>query len=333
MNTLHIQMFGSLRLTWASHPRPLAVPPSLRPLLAYLVLFHRRSHPRDRLGELFWPELAPDRARRCLNTALWRLRRIMEPRASGAGPYLLTERHNGVQFNGRSDHWLDVTVFEQTLSRFLSAPVPAVSRDQIDQIEQALALYTGELLEELDTEWIVPERERLRLLRMHACARLMHWYRHHGELERSIQLGHSLLVEDPLQEGVHQELIRLYLAQGQRPLALQQYETCRRVLSEELDVSPMAETEALLSNPHPPAPHSPPHALPPAIQPEAQILERLQRAWRGYKQAQLELERALQDLFQLRNPRQEPEPDLAHNPFPRSAPTASSPDDPQEILR
>ncbi len=312
MSTLYIQMFGGLRLAWGPDARHLAIAPSAQPLLSYLLLFHRRSHPRDRLGELFWPHLAPDKARHCLNTALWRIRKQLEPREEDAGRYLLSNGHNGVQFNSQSDHWLDVTVFEEALSMLLSTPIDAVSRDQVVQVEQALALYTGELLEEIDADWLIPERERFRLLRMHACSRLMEWYRRHGELDRSIQYGHSLLDEDPLQEGIHQELIRLYLARGQRASAFQQYERCRRILLAELDVEPLAETEALLSRPHPDIP-GPDGSLDTVPQQMPQILERLRLAWAAYQRAHLELERALQALFDLQN-------SVAHTGRSRKAP-------------
>ena len=50
---------------------------------------------------------------------------------------------------------------------------------------------------------------------------------------------------DPLREEAHRQLMQLYAWTGQRTAALQQYRECVRILEEELDVSPLAETVAL----------------------------------------------------------------------------------------
>jgi DNA-binding SARP family transcriptional activator len=56
-----------------------------RRLTAYLAHYSGRPHRRERLIDLFWAELEPNRARSALNTALWRLRKLIaaEPRSKG----------------------------------------------------------------------------------------------------------------------------------------------------------------------------------------------------------------------------------------------------------
>jgi len=56
--------------------------------------------------------------------------------------------------------------------------------------------------------------------------------------------GQKILQVDPLREQVHRELIQLHSENGQRSLAVQQYEFCRQVLHEDLGIEPMAETQA-----------------------------------------------------------------------------------------
>jgi DNA-binding SARP family transcriptional activator len=57
-------------------------------LLAYLLLFRHRLHVRDLLAGLFWGDNGQEKARNCLNTALWRLWRILEPEGISAGAYI-----------------------------------------------------------------------------------------------------------------------------------------------------------------------------------------------------------------------------------------------------
>src|SRR5215475_11179766 len=56
-----------------------------RRLTAYLAHYSGRPHRRERLIDLFWAGLEPSRARSALNTALWRLRKVIaaEPQSRG----------------------------------------------------------------------------------------------------------------------------------------------------------------------------------------------------------------------------------------------------------
>ncbi len=65
------------------------------------------------------------------------------------------------------------------------------------------------------------------------------------QLDDAIQIAFRLLSLDPLQEDIHRLLMRLFLQQGRRGAALEQYRFCRLVLKQELDEAPTAETEVV----------------------------------------------------------------------------------------
>jgi len=48
-----------------------------RCLAGFLLTFPDRPHRRERLIDLFWPELEAERGRRALKSAIWRLRRML----------------------------------------------------------------------------------------------------------------------------------------------------------------------------------------------------------------------------------------------------------------
>src|SRR5262249_16209050 len=109
----------------------------------------------------------------------------------------------------------------------------------------------GELMEGLSVgeagfeQWLATERERFRLLASQIHTRLMERGERNGSLEEALTHGRKLLSLDPLHDPVHRALMRLYSAQGRHDAALAQYERCRRDLSNQLGVSPEAETEDL----------------------------------------------------------------------------------------
>ena len=247
MPRLEIRLLGTMQVV-RSDGNQLHLPPIVQSLFAYIVLYQyreqqRQGHRREALTNLFWSEQPEKNARRCLSTALWRLRRELDD--ENEDHYLLASANGEIGFNFGSEHWLDIAAFEQAVRRGLAVPMEAMTADHVAALEAAVGLYTGELLEDCYQEWALRERERLNLLYLRSLGRLMRYHRHHGAYEPGIQYGKKIIEVDPLREQVHRELILLYLESGQRALAIQQYESCRRILAEELGIKPMAETRLL----------------------------------------------------------------------------------------
>ena len=245
MAMLRIFLFGAVRIEHHGRAQAERATRGVQTLLAYLLLHRQRRHVRDVLAGLFWGDQSDDSARRCLNTALWRLRRILEPDGVARGTYLVNTARGEVGFNPNSDCWLDVAVLEEHAERLLGLPREQIRDADIGSLEAALALYTGELLEGVYDDWALRERERVRSLYLRVLVRLMQHHRAADAFEQSISYGERILACDPMREDVHRELMRLFLLCGQRTLALRQYERCREVLAMELDVEPMEETQAV----------------------------------------------------------------------------------------
>lgn len=244
MARLRIQLLGAVRVMHADHSYDARLTHTLQPLLAWLVLNRRKTHAREALTELFWAEQQEDRARRCLSTALWRLKQALEPDGVQPGAYLISTA-GAVGFNNDSDHWLDVAAFEEGVGLLRTLGQASGNAGDWRRAEEAIAHYTGDLLEGFYDDWAIRERERLRLLYLDGLARLLTHYSNAAAHDDALRCGQQILALDPLREDIHRELIRLHLQRGHRALALNQYERCRAVLDEELGVEPMAETRAL----------------------------------------------------------------------------------------
>ena len=217
----------------------------IQALLAYLLLQRHRSHRREVLASVFWAEHGQERAQRALNTALWRLKKVLEPEGIPAGTYLLSAHSGEVSFNSQSEYWLDVEVFEQRAKSLIEDLPHTANEANIQNLEKILELYSGELLEGLYDEWALQERERLRAIYLRGLMCLMHYYRLQKLYEKANTYGQQILKLDPIREDVHREMMRIYLESGQRALAARQYASCQLTLAKELGISPMEETQAL----------------------------------------------------------------------------------------
>lgn len=297
MGVLRIWLFGGVRVAYEDGPCEAPMTRTIQALLAYLVLHRNRVHPREVLVALFWGDESEERGRRCLSTALWRLRQVLEPAGVPRGTYLFTTPATDIGFNCSSSYWLDVAVFEDAANRLAGHPAVAGGAAQVADLEQALRLVTGELLEGFYDDWALQERERLRLLYLDALAYLMRHHRGRGDYEASLNCGRLILQHDPLREEIHREVMRVHVESGQPALAIRQYELCRHTLLSELGIAPMHETRALYAQLVPDAGGDSPGADG-AVQRATlhRVLRRLRVAIQEFAAAQEELQHAVRLL-------------------------------------
>jgi DNA-binding SARP family transcriptional activator len=245
MGILRIKLLGRVQVShddWLTEVRTTRV---VQGLLAYLLLQRHRTHSRDVLADLFWGERHQEKASGCLNTTLWRLRHVLEPDGISPGAYLVRNHMGEVGFNRESKYWLDVALLEEEINHTLAFPYQSVEESEVEKLASILQLYRGDLLEGFYDDWVLLERERLRALYLNSLAYLMHYEKYHGAYENGLVYGQQILQLDPLREEIQREMIRLYVVNGQRAMAVRQYETCCEVLKNELGIEPMKETKAL----------------------------------------------------------------------------------------
>lgn len=247
MTMLRISLFGGVRVVHEGVPNATVPTRGVQTLLAYLLLQRRRAHTRESLVGTFWGDCDEEAARNCLNTTLWRLRRVLEPPGIPRGRYLITSSSGDVSFNDQGAFWLDTEELERHAGAVVNAHKGAPKESDIIQLENAVQLYTGDILDGVYDDWALRERERLRAVYLQSRTCLMRYYASHGEAERGIDHAEAILHLDPLREEVHRELIRMHLALGSRARAAKQYDTCKSLLAKELDVEPMPETRSLLA--------------------------------------------------------------------------------------
>ena len=248
---LRINTLGGLAITRDGEPVTGLATRKVEALLVYLACTGG-SHAREVLAERFWAERAAGRALGNLRVALTSLRKEV-------GDYLLISR-DAVSMQPGASVWLDAAQLEEQL--------------RAGQLEEAVALYRGEFLSGFYVrgcpgfeDWLTLERERLRRLALDALRDLVDHHLQAGDYRAGIAQAARLLELDPLLEEAHRQLMRLLAYDGQRGAALAQYETCRRVLQDELGVEPDEETARLYQQIHDGELEVP--ALPSVREPEA----------------------------------------------------------------
>ena len=225
---LRIYLLGPMRIE--RDGAPLVLPRrKVELLLAYLLL-HPEPQTRDHLATLFWGDSSDVQARHSLRTALATVRKEI------AADLLLTNREQ-VQRNPNFPCWVDL--------HDLLAVATERETISVDHLLAKLAWWQGDLLPGFYEEWLVFDREHYRERLLKLGLQATQALRARSEYAGAIAVAQHLLTRDPANEHAHQHLMFCYMAAGDRPAALRQYELCERALRDELDVPPLPETTAL----------------------------------------------------------------------------------------
>ncbi|ESW93820.1 hypothetical protein X770_00950 [Mesorhizobium sp. LSJC269B00] len=212
--------------------------------LAYLVVFREVDHPREVLIEQFWSSCDPARARSCLGTALSRLRKTLL-KINGSNWLELSPLGEPRICLSAPVHF-DVVAVEAGISASLAAPKGELEGLVLADLQNALGNYRGDLLLGWYDDWVLIERERLRLLCLRGYRRLMEHYSDVGDFENALSSGHAALRIEPLQEQVQQKVIELYYSSGQQVAAIRQYDRLTQLLRNELGIAPSPTTRNLI---------------------------------------------------------------------------------------
>lgn len=196
-------------------------------LLAYLALNHAKSHSRESLAEMLWPEGDPTAIRNRLNQAISSLRRQLHPPELGPGSVLVTDHHS-VGINSQVVV-SDVEEFERDIRLAERAKEPS---ERLQHYEAAVNRYKGELLEGYFEEWVFAKRMQLADQIDQALQHLIRGHVEAGNSDRAIEFARTRLQMDPYDEGPHVTLMRLYLRAGRPKSALKQFEDLERALKQ-----------------------------------------------------------------------------------------------------
>lgn len=219
---MKVQLLGGFRLSSAG--RTLSVRPSTARLIAFLAI--RGPRMRSDIVSAMWPDAAPQRALSTLRTVLWRLREDT--------PALVEEVSSVMLLRAQSDVAEVRTWGAAALSPTLEVrPYPA---------------NLGEdLLPGWEDQWLIEEREELRLLQLASLEMLAQHHLNTGRLGEAGRAAMAAVKIDPLRQSANRLLIEVHLRQGNDREALARYDRYRSALMSELGLDVGHELQSLVA--------------------------------------------------------------------------------------
>ncbi len=235
--------------------------PRQRAFLGLLLLHTDEPVTYDRLAEQLWDGSPPATSRHTLQAYAHRLRRAL-----GGEAWRLETRPVGYQLKVSADE-TDVGRFEDLAEVGRRALVRGDPAAASRALADALALWRGPLMADLELAVLDVERARLEALRLTAVE---------DRIDANLALGHhtalvgeleALLVEDPFRERLWGQLMIAQYREGRQADALATFRRARQVLAEEIGVEPgrwlcRVQEQILLQDPALDVPHRVPSEEP-----------------------------------------------------------------------
>ena len=206
-----------------------------RKALALLGYLATQDQPVERayLTNLFWPDKPEERARNNLSQALHNLLSLW--------PDCIKSDWYTVEFQPGAEDWVDLKAFADLTSQ--GDPAALALAADLYQGDFMAGLYLDDCPE--FEQWLRVEQENWRRQVNQVLCQLITWHTGRNELEQALEYANRLLAIDPCHEETHRRKMQLLAQSGQRSAALAQYESCCRLLQDELGVTPEADTVAL----------------------------------------------------------------------------------------
>ena len=154
--------------------------------------------------------------------------------ASRTGTYML----NLAPIYGKRGVWYDVTAFEEQYMLGKQALAEKADERAKAAFEAAMKLYRGDYVQSFYSDWCTLRRDELRHLYLDIRQQLAQLAWRNEKVEESAAHWQQMLAIDACLEKAHYGLMRYYIRQGQRSLALRQYQRCAEILQQEWGTVP-----------------------------------------------------------------------------------------------
>jgi DNA-binding SARP family transcriptional activator len=201
-----------------------------RRVLCFLALRGRCG--RTEVSGTLWPDVSETRALASLRTVLWRIRNVRRD--------LIVATLDWIRL--ADDVAIDVHAFRETVARLMH-------QQGGEDLPPLADLTVGDLLPGWYDDWVILERESVRLMELEALETLADRLLDARRPAEATRAAWTAVRLDPLRESATHVLVRAHLARRNLIEAVRAYRNLETVLWHELGARPSPELAQLLARP------------------------------------------------------------------------------------
>jgi DNA-binding SARP family transcriptional activator len=232
LSTVMLSLLHGFTLKVGWEPVPLMW--SSQRLVALLAL-RERPPSRVYVAGTLWPDTTGTRANANLRSSLWRVQQACGRLVVSSSQQLCLAP--GVV--------VDLQEAVRAAYRVLDS---ADGCEDILNVDTLSVLSSDLLPDWYEDDWVVVHRERYHHLRLHALEAMCERLAASQRFGEAVEAGLVAVRAEPLRESAHEALVKVHLAEGNRFEATRQYQSCCRLLRNELGLEPSPRMQALLTS-------------------------------------------------------------------------------------
>ena len=202
--------------------------------LFFYLLEHSPSRKED-IGLNFWPDLSVARMTSSFHAAKYRARRAL-------GVEFVVYDDERYRLNSQFPLSYDVADFRRLIE---ASRQTATDVERADWLRQAVSLYSGDYITDIDAEWAAATRAELHQKFFEAAANLVKILLRQHCYDEVTSLCQRGLEIDYYHENLHRALMYSLAATGHATGALRHYEAAAKRLARELRTTPTADMASL----------------------------------------------------------------------------------------
>ncbi|MGO4786522.1 response regulator [Paenibacillus sp. 2KB_20] len=198
-------------------------------IFIYLLQHRGQLVRKSALIDMLWPEFDMDKAYPQLYTAIYHIRKTLEPYDTR---FQITNTTEGYVLNMEGVQ-LDIEEWENWFKLN-----PSVSAELIERHIEMMKLYTGDYLQEYDYWWAEGERQRLKELWLSVSLSMADWYVDQERIDEAILCYFSIQRQHHLEEKAYFSLMKIYALQDNPAQVHRQFSLLCQVLEDEMGEDP-----------------------------------------------------------------------------------------------
>jgi len=203
--------------------------------LFFKLLAQPEGMTKEEIGLVFWPDALPDDLKFRIKNTVYRLRH-----AIGKDAILLDQ--DNYRFNNTLDYDYDVELF---LRENAMAQQSKDTLKKLSHYREAVKLYKGSYLPEINETWVLAPREALQQIFLNILLQVAELYMGMGNYDLALDYCQRALNEDNCLEAAYRLSLKIYAAMGNRAALVRQYQRCVEVLQREINTDPSPQTQSL----------------------------------------------------------------------------------------
>ena len=208
---------------------------SVRDLFFYF-LISKKPLTREQVGETLWPDLDdPQKIKLRFKNDIYRLRRAV-------GQDVVTYENVFYSFNRALDFEYDVEAFESFLTR---AKLTTDIEEQIALYQKAVTVVSGPFLDDIYTDWVMIERERLSQIYLTTLLTLAELLQKQAQPEQALSACQLALEYDITCEAAYVLSMQIYHRLNDRASIIRTYQACQEALQRQFGFPPSNDTDQL----------------------------------------------------------------------------------------